>query len=309
MALMRLAAVAFGLVVAAVVASPVTAQESRASAGMSMSAMSAITGAASSIMNAPRPMMGASPMDLVAGLISQATSMTGRNDTHDEGDEDATCGSVSVRDEFFSVPEAFPNVDGEELTEGVGSYLEALPRLVIVAALSPLADLADEGVFDPWLVAARRGLFDQVWFSVNVALGMGEELINMGVEVLEFIGELVHSANWAFLAFRQGAFDELLATTKSRDLINMLMSDGGLASAARMASTHDQKPLEAVVSRMGEARARLVAKVGRGPRATVRQLAAKYRELSAGGVAGMKARSRARANKPYTPRIRSFTHL
>lgn len=314
MGVTRQTAVVFGAVVAAVVAAPVAAQDGSVRQDMptAMSSFSSMMNAALSIMDVKAP-MDVNPIGMVAGLISQATSMTDLNGTYDVDDDNdddyATCGSVSVRDEFFTVPEAFPDVDGEELMEGVGSYLEALPNLVIVAALSPLADLADEGVFDPWLVAARRGLFDQVWFSVNVALGIGEEVIDMVLQVLEFIGEFIHSANWAFLAFRQGELDGLLETAKSRDLLNMLMGDDGLDGLVRMASAHNKKSLGEVASRMGEARARLVARVGRGPRGTVRLLAATYRELSAGGVAGMKARVHARANKPYVPRLGSFAHL
>ncbi|GAB0491527.1 hypothetical protein MMPV_002781 [Pyropia vietnamensis] len=309
MAVMRLAAVAFGVVVAAEVLSPVAAQMASGRVDTPMSPLSSMVDATSSVLKVS-PLMDTKPMELVAGLLNQVTDMASHNSTHndDDGDDsnhDGRCESVSVRDEFFSVPEAFPDVNGEDLMESVDNYLEALPRLVIVAALSPLVDLAEKGVFDPWLVAARRGLFDQLWFSVNVVLGMVEAVIKIELEALEFIGELIHAANSTYLAFRQGELDNILRDVTPRDLLETLMGDDGLSAVGRLAATHDKQPLEAVTSRMAAARARLVTKVGRGPRAAVRQLMATYRELSAGGVAGVKAKVHERTAKPYAPRLQS----
>lgn len=307
MAVMRLAAVAFGVAVAAAaVVSPVAAKDADGVPSKEPAPFPPVMGDLAS-MNATSPADG-DPLGMVTTFLSEAMTMGRGSGAHDrDHDSDGMCESLSVRDDFFSVPEPFPSVDGEELMEAIEKYLEALPALLLGAALTPVMELAEKGVLDSWLVAARRGLFDQLWYAVNVGLGLFEEVLQMSLDALKYFGEVVDEANKTYLAFRQGELDD--AVTSPRDVLDSLMDDvlpttGRMAAAA---SSGNARPLDTSATRAVSARARFLARVGRGPVVAVRRLDATYRQLSAGGVAGMKARVAADAAKPFTPRFRS-TH-
>jgi len=200
--------------------------------------------------------------------------------------------AVSVQDEFFTVPEPFPDVmDVEDVGEGIEGALERAAN----ALLLPYVTALDDGTYDGLFLAVRRGLFDQYWFAVNMFIELGRYLLIVISEVVGTIGELVDELNELYVGFREGAYDNLEMGDMAK------MTTGGIKDLMRSMRAGKMGPrLANTANRMAVAHARLASKVGAGPLALVR-------DLTVGGHEGMKARVRGRAAAASELRFQSAT--
>jgi len=271
MTTLRMAAVALAAVAAAAAASPVGAQPPDGSTApsvdtpkpslLSMAPSGALLQQMQTLLGPGSGLMGDMGMDMGMGM-------------------NKTYGAVSVQDEFFTVPEPFPDVmDVEDVGDGIESALERAANAVLLPYLTALND----GTYDDLFMAVRRGLFDQMWFAVNVLIELGRYFLIVIFDIVETIGELVDELNELYVDFREGAYDSLQMVDVTQKTI------GGLKDLVSSMRAGKMGPhLANTTNRMAVAHARLASKVGAGPLAFVR-------DLIVGGHEGMKARVRGRA--------------